>query len=121
MHLARKLAFTLIPLALAAGCSSDDDDGDDDERSPNACDHVAQSICEANGSCALEQGVIAQADRRGFVSSCIIGFNSRVDCAKVMVVGQPEVCEADVAATPCAQFAVPNGLPLPASCTGIFQ
>ena len=118
MHLARALAFTLLPLALAGGCSSDDDD---DDRSPNACDHVAQSICEANGSCAVEQGAVAQADRSDFVFSCIIGFNSRLDCSKAMVIGQPDVCETDVAATPCAQFALPNGLPLPASCIGIFQ
>jgi hypothetical protein len=119
MHLARTLALTLLPLALAGGCSSGDDD--DDERPPNACDQVAQSICEANATCAIEQGAIVQADRRGFVSSCIIGFYTRVDCSKAMVIGQPDVCEADVAATPCAQFALPNGLPLPASCMGIFQ
>jgi hypothetical protein len=118
MHAARVLAFTLFALALTGGCSSDDDE---DERSPNACDHVAESICEANASCAVEQGALAQADRSGFVFSCIVGFNTRLDCSKVMVVGQPEVCEADVAATPCARFSLPNGLPVPASCMGIFQ
>ena len=119
IQLARVLTFTLLPLALAGGCSGDDDD--DDDKSPNACEQVAQTICEANGTCAVEQGAIAPANRSGFVSSCIIGFNTRLDCSKAMVIGQPEVCEAEVAATPCAHFALPNGLPLPASCIGIFQ
>jgi hypothetical protein len=118
MHPARVLAFTLLPLALTGGCSSDDDE---DERSPNACDRVAETICEANATCAVEQGALARADHSGFVLSCIIGFNTRLDCSKAMVVGQPEVCEADVAATPCARFSLPNGLPLPATCTGIFR
>ena len=78
--------------------------------------------CEANANCAVETGVITQADRSAFVSNCVSGFKQNLDCSRVTkVTGHPDACEADVAATPCAQFMLPAGLPLPASCRSIFQ
>jgi hypothetical protein len=45
-----------------------------------------------------------------------------LDCNRVVeVTGHPDACESDVATTPCEPFAVPAGLPLPASRRSIFQ
>lgn len=114
----RGIVGTLPILLLMLGCSSDDD-----KKSPSEqCKDVGQTACEANANCAIETGVTAEADRKAFVSNCVAAFKQALDCSRVTkVTGNPDACETDLAATPCAQFMLPAGLPLPASCRSIFE
>lgn len=105
-------------LILALGCSSDKDD----ENPTEQCNRLGQTACEANANCAVETKDVSQVDRNAFVANCVSGFKQSLDCSRVTkVTGNPDACEADLAATPCAQFMLPAGLPLPASCRSIFQ
>lgn len=107
----------MLILILTLGCSSDEH-----ENPTEQCNHFGQTACEANANCAVETGTITQADRNTFVSNCVSGFKQSLDCSRVTkVTGHPDACEADTAATPCTQFMLPAGLPLPASCRSIFQ
>lgn len=113
----RGLVAVVPVLLLSLACSSDDDESPSDQ-----CNHLGQTVCEANANCAVETGNITQADRSTFVSNCVSGFKQSLDCSRVTkVTGHPDTCEAEVAATPCVQFMLPAGLPLPASCRSLFQ
>lgn len=113
----RGLIAVVLVLPLSLACSSDHNESPSDQ-----CNHLGQTVCEANANCAVEKGDITHADRSAFVSNCVSGFKQSLDCSRVTkVTGHPNACEADVAATPCAQFMLPAGLPLPASCRSIFQ
>lgn len=104
-------------IAALTGC------GGDDEVDPSTrCSELGQSVCQTNANCAVETGYIAEADRSTYVSNCVSGFRQALDCSRITkVTGNPDVCESEFASTPCAQFDSVTGLPLPASCRGVFE
>ena len=111
---------TIIPLlALFSllGCSSPPRDA------PAECAATVEAICEANASCAVLGAPDAGSpDYVDYVANCKAGFATTLDCSRAArVTGNPDACKADIAATPCALYVDPAGLPVPASCKGLFS
>jgi len=106
----------MAALLCLTACSSDDD-----SNVPARCNQTAQSLCEANANCSVETGEIPASQHAEYVANCVSGFKQTADCSRATkITGDPDACEMELSATPCAQY-VPNvGLPLPASCHNLY-
>jgi hypothetical protein len=102
------------------GCSGSDSSG---SNAAAQCDQLGESVCQSNANCALETGLVTTSAQKGsYTDNCVAGFKGAVDCSReTKITGHPDVCESDVASTPCSFFDETNGLPVPASCKNIFQ
>jgi hypothetical protein len=111
--------FAVVCSLWALGCSGSDSGGSD---AATQCNHLGESVCQANANCAVETTAITEAQRSEYTSNCITGFKGSIDCSRVTTTtGHPDVCESDVSSTSCSFFDPTTGLPIPASCQHIFQ
>jgi len=114
--------ITLLVVLLAFGCGSSNSNNNSEGDVARRCNEVGDSLCQTNADCAVETASITQAERGEFVANSVSGYKQSLDCSRVTrTTGSPDVCEADLAATPCAQYDATTGLPVPASCRSIFQ
>lgn len=105
-----------LVLAGAVGCSSSDSTS-----VPERCSQTGESVCETNSNCAVETGLVSASEQSDFVANCVAGFKRSLDCSRqTRSTGNPDACDSDLAATPCAQFEAATGLPIPASCRSIY-
>jgi hypothetical protein len=109
----------VIGAVLLVACGSDGNGG------PSAleqqCLDFADVACSSNAKCAVSTGAIQQTDSAMFVSSCKTAAVNGLSCSTVKAVsGSVANCKADYEAASCTTFVLPNGLPVPASCRGLF-
>jgi len=71
--------FAVVCSLWALGCSGSDSGGSD---AATQCNHLGESVCQANANCAVETTAITEAQRSEYTSNCITGFKGSIDCSR---------------------------------------
>jgi hypothetical protein len=108
---------TLLLLGLfAAGCGSDETTD-----VPAECKATVETLANKNADCAVATGAIAAEQRAEYVATFTAGVTTTLDCSRqTKVNGNPDACAMEMNAMPCTLFDKTNGLPIAASCKGLY-
>lgn len=112
-------AIAVLGLIAAVGCG-----GGDDNKPVDAVAECKESVAVAsakNADCAVATGAIAPEQRDQYASDFAAAAALALDCSRVTkILGDTDACATDTKALPCSFFTPQNGLPIPASCKGIY-
>ena len=109
---------SLALIAIVIGCSSSSSGPD----VPARCEITLEALCTINAGCSVEVGQTPSNQQQAYVDSCIATAKSVADCSlAAKITGNPDACEADLAATPCGLYAIHGTLPLPDSCKNLYN
>jgi hypothetical protein len=108
----------LIALLCLAGCS-----GDDPNNTPALCDAWVSAFCTKAAACSVQAAESAAGEEASYVALCRGETRTVLDCSRMTGInGDLQTCRRDVDSTPCALYRPgAGGLPIPASCRGIFR
>ena len=86
------------------------------------CNHMGEVLCDSNANCAVLSQQIASDQRAAYVSSCTASYEQAAACSNAkLITGQPDQCEQAITSASCSTYVPSSGLPLPASCRGVFN
>jgi hypothetical protein len=109
----------IVLLGLVAACGGSDDPKPID--APGECKATVSTLAAKNADCAVETGHIQASQRDQYVADFTAGASTTLDCSRMTkVLGNPDACAMEQNAMPCSSYSQQTGLPLPASCKGLY-
>jgi hypothetical protein len=113
------MRYLLACLLVVAACGGSNDDAPPD--AVRECNDSVAVFAAVNAECAVQTGQIAEQQRGEFVTNFKAGASLTLDCSRMTkVLGSPDTCATDMRALPCGLYDQQSGLPLAASCKGLY-